>query len=267
MEDQLSKHPEYVTAIKNIKAGDIEDKSKGDTLSKGLALLQGLWFMAQCLARICQHIPMTELEVATLAFQFLNILIWLLWWHKPLDVQRPILIGPGNEFVSDTTGRPWWRVLFTTGDAVVLGQFFDFKPALSTSVPSFWSTHDVSNARLFLFILALVSSAFGAIHCAAWNGPFPSAVEMWMWRSCSLAVAAIPLVLILISISAWKFHGTLPGWPRDWLIVWAILTIINSIYISARLVLVALSFTTLRALPPGAFVDVSWSMFIPYFGL
>ncbi|KAJ7919460.1 hypothetical protein B0H13DRAFT_2320442 [Mycena leptocephala] len=54
MEDQLSKHPEYVTAIKNIKAGDIEDKSKGDTLSKGLALLQGLWFMAQCLARICQ---------------------------------------------------------------------------------------------------------------------------------------------------------------------------------------------------------------------
>jgi hypothetical protein len=266
-EEQLRKHREYLTAIKNIKAEDINDKSKGDTLSKAVAALQGLWFTAQCLARVHQHIPITELEIATLAFQFLNIFTWLLWWHKPLDVQRPILIGSGNEFVKDTAGRPWWMVFFTKGDAVVLGEFFDFNPASSTSVPSFWSTHGLLNARLFLFIFSLVGTAFGAIHCAAWNAPFPSAAEMWMWRSCSLAVAAIPLALTSISILAWEFYGYLPGWPREWPIVWVSFGIINLIYIGARLVLVVVSISTLRALPPGAFVDVNWSMFIPHIGL
>jgi hypothetical protein len=265
MEDQLSKHPEYVTVIKNIKAGDIEDKSKGDTLSKGLALLQGLWFMAQCLARICQNIPVTELEVATLAFQFLNILIWLLWWHKPLDVQRPILIGTGNEFVKDAPRRTLRDMYYAGADGILWGDFFDFKPALSTSVPSFWSTHEFSNARFF--ILALVSAAFGAIHCVAWNGPFPSATEIRMWRFCSLAVAAIPLVLILILILARDFDAYLPGWPKEWQLVSFYLTsVINWTYVGARLVLIVLSFTTLRALPPGAFVDVNWSMFIPHIG-
>ncbi|KAJ7919449.1 hypothetical protein B0H13DRAFT_1606185, partial [Mycena leptocephala] len=136
-EEQLRVHPEYLTAIKNIRAGDIEDKSKGDMLSKGVALLHGLWFAAQCLARVRQHIPVTELEVATLAFQFLNILIWLLWWHKPLDFQRPILIGHSNEFVNDAPRRTLWQVCSTAADAIVVGSFPDFNPLSSTSVPLF----------------------------------------------------------------------------------------------------------------------------------
>ncbi|KAJ7850133.1 hypothetical protein B0H13DRAFT_2360847 [Mycena leptocephala] len=32
-----------------------------------------------------------------------NILTWLLWWHKPLDVQLPILVGPTTEIVSAAT--------------------------------------------------------------------------------------------------------------------------------------------------------------------
>ncbi|KAJ7897947.1 hypothetical protein B0H14DRAFT_2224884, partial [Mycena olivaceomarginata] len=63
--------------------------SKGDALSKGMALFQGLWFTLQCLARVHQTLPVTELEAATLAFAVVNIFIWILWWNKPLDVQRP----------------------------------------------------------------------------------------------------------------------------------------------------------------------------------
>ncbi|KAJ7744366.1 hypothetical protein B0H16DRAFT_1463238 [Mycena metata] len=36
--------------------------------SPGVALAQGLWFTAQWLARAVQRLPVTELEVATLAF-------------------------------------------------------------------------------------------------------------------------------------------------------------------------------------------------------
>ncbi|KAJ7700322.1 hypothetical protein B0H17DRAFT_907298, partial [Mycena rosella] len=82
--------PEYLSAIKKIDTEDIMDKSKGDALSKGVALVQGLWFTVQCLARFSQHLPVTELEIATLAFAVVNFFTWLLWWGKPLDVQRPI---------------------------------------------------------------------------------------------------------------------------------------------------------------------------------
>ncbi|KAJ7745532.1 hypothetical protein DFH07DRAFT_1063138, partial [Mycena maculata] len=93
LEDAL-RGPEYISDIRNIAADDIMDKSKGDAFSKGVALLQGLWFITQILVRFAEHLPISELEVVTLAFPVVNIFIWLLWWYKPLDVQQPILIGP-----------------------------------------------------------------------------------------------------------------------------------------------------------------------------
>jgi hypothetical protein len=90
---ELSLGPEYRAAIRRTRRADIMDKSKGDGLSKGIALLQGLWFIVQIMARFAQGLPVSELEVATLAFAVVNIFTWLIWWHKPLDVQEPILIG------------------------------------------------------------------------------------------------------------------------------------------------------------------------------
>ncbi|KAJ7079032.1 hypothetical protein C8R44DRAFT_654248, partial [Mycena epipterygia] len=83
---QLTENAEYMSAIHDVEAEDISDKSKGDAFTKGIALLQGLWFSTQCLARLHQHLPITQLEVATLAFAVVNILIWSLWWAKPLGV-------------------------------------------------------------------------------------------------------------------------------------------------------------------------------------
>ncbi|KAJ7130464.1 hypothetical protein C8R44DRAFT_665575, partial [Mycena epipterygia] len=85
-------NPEYILAIRKVKAEDISDKGNGDAFSKGIAVLQGLWFITQCIARVHQHLPVTQLEVATLAFAIVNVLIWALWWGKPLDVEQPIII-------------------------------------------------------------------------------------------------------------------------------------------------------------------------------
>ncbi|KAF8185491.1 hypothetical protein K438DRAFT_1597212, partial [Mycena galopus ATCC 62051] len=86
---QLDARPrgrEFLVAIQHVNVEDIMDRSKGDALYKFVALVQGLWFTTQCLARVHQHLALTELEVATLAFALVNIFIWLLWWDKPLDV-------------------------------------------------------------------------------------------------------------------------------------------------------------------------------------
>ncbi|KAJ7104974.1 hypothetical protein C8R44DRAFT_886979 [Mycena epipterygia] len=91
------KDPKYALEIQHVEVDAIMNGSKGDTFTKGIALLQGLWFVTQYLARVHQHLPVTQLEVATLAFAVVNVLIWSLWWAKPLDVERPIAVGPAEE--------------------------------------------------------------------------------------------------------------------------------------------------------------------------
>ncbi|KAJ7492972.1 hypothetical protein B0H11DRAFT_1858968 [Mycena galericulata] len=86
--------PQYLSDIEDVEEEDMMDKSKSDALAKGIALLQGLWFITQIIARFAQRLPTSELEIATFAFAVVNIFTWVIWWYKPLDVRRPILIGP-----------------------------------------------------------------------------------------------------------------------------------------------------------------------------
>ncbi|KAJ6573059.1 hypothetical protein DFH09DRAFT_1312334 [Mycena vulgaris] len=69
---------QYQDEICAVKADYIMGRGKGDTLSKGIALTQGLWFITQSLARVHQHLPVTELEVTTLAFAIVNVFIWVI---------------------------------------------------------------------------------------------------------------------------------------------------------------------------------------------
>ncbi|KAJ7706531.1 hypothetical protein B0H16DRAFT_1901608 [Mycena metata] len=263
---KMKQLPAYISAIKKIKTADIEDKSKGDTLSKGVAIAQGLWFVTQCFARVSQHLPLTELEVATLAFAVLSVVIRLLWLHKPLDVQQPIVVAR-----SEVDIDPLQEGGITLSNSVTLidkvfggifGSYQDYSPISSTSVPSFYSveigTEDIHAVMNFAGIFG-VGSIFGSIHCAAWNAFFPSMAEMWIWRISSVFIAAYPVLITL---------GAISGVAPDNNIAEAVLTSFvvagPVVYILCRLLLIILSFTTLRSLPPSAFVDVNWSNYIPH---
>ena len=73
-------------------AEEIDDRSKGDALSKGIALLQITWFIIQLIARRVQGLTITELELTTAALAGLNSVMYVFWWNKPLDVRCPIVI-------------------------------------------------------------------------------------------------------------------------------------------------------------------------------
>jgi len=77
----------------NITLREIKDKSKSDALSKGLVVMQTTWFVIQCFARRIRGLPITELELVTLAFAVLNLVTYAFWWHKPLGVQCPIIVS------------------------------------------------------------------------------------------------------------------------------------------------------------------------------
>jgi len=74
----------------DITPAQINDRSKGDGLSKLLAILQSSWFIAQCIARGVQGLALTELELVTLAMASLNAITFVFWWNKPLSVQEPV---------------------------------------------------------------------------------------------------------------------------------------------------------------------------------
>ncbi|TFK62612.1 hypothetical protein BDN72DRAFT_964440 [Pluteus cervinus] len=101
---------------------DIDDKSKGDVLSKALVAFQTTWFIFECLARLQQKLPLLDLEVVTLAFAVLNAVTYGLWWYKPLNVLRPFYLHirekPTDwppqpiEDVEDVEDDGWWNTMW-----------------------------------------------------------------------------------------------------------------------------------------------------------
>ncbi|KAF7345385.1 hypothetical protein MVEN_01556400 [Mycena venus] len=290
LEDSLF-GPDFLAAIQDVDAEDIMDKSKGDALSKGLALVQGLWFVAQCLARVHQHLAITALEAATLAFAVVNVFIWLLWWGKPLDVSRPIVIGPPKIGAAPNSSSRITVVrlkLLERFLGAITGLYAEYDPFSSTSVPIFWALGAINETDNTVSLIAEGSVV----------------EEKWMWRCCALIVAAIPATILAFFVLDTAFYNTLRRPSREpqtdeqadadaiqmvadedvrtplrsefgssittsipktlsatfYRIFYASIPI----YVFGRLFLTALPFTALRALPPGVFMDVNWSLYIPH---
>ncbi|KAJ4474384.1 hypothetical protein J3R30DRAFT_3508426 [Lentinula aciculospora] len=71
---------------------EIQDRSHSDGLSKLLAVGQTSWFVIQLLARRSQRLSIAELEIMTIAYAVMNVLIYFFWWNKPLGIRFPIHI-------------------------------------------------------------------------------------------------------------------------------------------------------------------------------
>jgi len=70
----------------------IQDKSKANGLAKTLICLQALWFCIQCVSRLAQGLSISLLEPNTFGHALCTLLIHLLWWDKPMDIEEPTLI-------------------------------------------------------------------------------------------------------------------------------------------------------------------------------
>lgn len=98
---ELIKDPDFRI---NITEEELNDKAKGDFLSKSIAFLQVSWFIAQCIARFVQRLGVTELEVLTLALASVNGIMYFFWSTKPLGLQVPIRIKSMRKVDVDRDG-------------------------------------------------------------------------------------------------------------------------------------------------------------------
>jgi hypothetical protein len=226
---------------------EIRDRSKGDVLSKALTVLQMGWFVIQSIARRIQGLPITELELATVAFALTNTVSYIFWWYKPLNVHCPVPVklkrwiyekdlekckqlvqGPQLEEESENDEgsrdsklayvRKWMIVLFES---------------VRTSVPVVheWEGHtkrkrvhrqysgQLPHIQLLMTFLTagLLAEMFAAIHFVAWQYSFPSQAEKFVWQVCCMIMLAVPFwlagVFVTINMFPKFFHQTLVKIP------------------------------------------------------
>jgi hypothetical protein len=282
-----------------ISKAEINDRSKGDAISKGVVILQTGWFVTQCIARGVQGLPITELELATVAFAALNFVIYLLWWDKPQNVQRgarvyrkriteePIDDGDVEgtigfwvafrDAVSDIPAAIFrgpvlvdfmdssWLIrvllwpLYKPGDILLSDEPDDIK--FEKKVNTFYPSTFVASQ---IYLVVAVTVAFGAIHCIGWSFKIPSSIERTLWRVASLSITGVPIIILPLGVLGMGVDSFLPR-PRfdDFCLV--MMTMLPLfLYILSRLVLLVLPFLCLRSLPPAAFHVVHWTSFIPH---
>ena len=132
-------------------------------------------------------------------------------------------------------------------------------------VPTFYSPTEYSeiNWPLATFVVGVVGTVFGGIHCLGWFFIFPSSDEAMLWRVCSVTLTGIafslpmivcPFLAILYSPNSFRFK-----WVACVIIVLAII-----VYVVSRLLLLVEAFISLRHLTPGMLALVKWTSFIPH---
>lgn len=65
---------------------EILDRSKADCFAKLVVCCQILYLVPQCVGRPAQHMPISTLEVATIAYATLSLIAYAYWWEKPYCV-------------------------------------------------------------------------------------------------------------------------------------------------------------------------------------
>jgi hypothetical protein len=156
-------------------------------------------------------------------------------------------------------------------------------------VPTFYAgpqgTLNLSSRLRIWYSTFFLTSLFGAIHALGWFADFPSSIERTLWRISTLVICAVPPTIalwIMYRRSSFPQFGTnsrpsastgrmpfiviqrtdlyqflrfLAAWPAR---------IGMPMYVFARIVLITIAFTSLRALPPEAYQSVPWTSAIPH---
>ena len=242
---------------------EIQDKSKSDALSKTIAVVQTLWFVVQCITRSIQGLAITELEIMTLAYTVITVAMYAVWWHKPRNIGCPTrVLRPSPR--DAPSSRPDSIISSSHDDergymAQIITSARQF--SLSSYRTDFTKERIPHNAGLIALSFA---TAFGAIHCAAWSNSFPTFMEGGLWRMCSAIISVVPVLAAFIFIISENGLVVALGNEGQYNGSIASLTFVTCMYISCRIILFVLAFTTLRSLPPTVYQSVQWINMIPH---
>ena len=219
---------------------EILDKSKTDWFAKGVAALQFSQLALSLMVRTNQGLNFSQLEAVTLGFAICGFTVYLIYLYKPQNVETPFIVEQNMETLSvvEQNAETPSVVENGVGTPTVVKQDVETPSAMKIGVTetspiryertfeSFWEILtnkkiDTGNIEVVdripndnipivrnssvhpgVFLLALASGLFGALHAIAWNFEFPTAVERILWRTATVVAAGSPMVgLITIPLA------------------------------------------------------------------
>lgn len=212
----------------DIRMPEVWDKSKADIFTKCFVCGQISWLVLQVVGRLVQQLPITTLELITLSYVLCTFATYIMWLHKPLDVETPthikldvsigeILVRAGPaaaepykqnplDFVDNQAPCRWINVQKYL--------FFRVDPRVRP-LPRFTNDKFLNVGLGFetLYYFA-VTNGFMGIHLAGWNlEAFPTHVEKILWRTSSLIMCGC-------MVACWALEGAQEQFRTGRVIKW-----------------------------------------------
>ena len=269
---------------------DIWARSKADRFAKGVALVQSLYLVIQCIGRRAQSLELSSLELVTVAFVACTAVSFYLWMDKPLCVDSAVhleltvpmarILQEAGDVASqpyvntpmDFVEQPGWNVWKRRPWFRTFGGM-EAKPIQripNDLVPPPFTLHLAGS-------LWALTCAYAAIHVTGWNHNFPTIAELLVWRISSLTLLVVLFAWGLVEVLSVKpgfdFTLTLLGlWEkksskntffRNWAVD-APATFSATLYFVARTVIIGETIASLRLMPGTVYQTVDWSNFIPH---
>ncbi|KAE8154576.1 hypothetical protein BDV25DRAFT_135746 [Aspergillus avenaceus] len=243
-----------------ISVDNLGDHSKADAFVKLIGLTQMLWFFIQLGARFSQHLPISRLEIMTLAFAISTVFIYIILLDMPKDVQLSLTLTADRY----GTAQDLNRIAFWGPVGPVVGRG-------DISIPNHVLHATRKNGEQFVLGNGASFSVLilGAVHCLAWDFVFPTDLERNLWQISSIVTAAaIPVLYVthylrnkavmfisnvFVEASLRNYAGMFPN------------TVIFLMFLAARVFTLVEVFRSLAFLPPEAF-SATWSGNLPHIG-
>lgn len=247
-----------IEKLPEVPMAELEEKGKGDPVAKALALLQTTWFAIQLVLRAAERLPITQLEIATVAFVVCSSITYIATWAKPQNVSTRIYVDADCLPTADDI-----KQLAKLGP---IGMWFQRGPArIGADVVHYWGEKEGEKKGSKALIIASVTMAiiFGAVHFTAWEFHFPTKHEQLSWRIACILLVGVP---IPIGLLMYCVHCVLrPETKSMRRLGWTAVIVLEALYVLARLFIFVEVVRALWFLPSGAFAaTVLWD--IPHIG-
>jgi len=244
MDDLLILLRSKVIQLPVITDEELEERSKNDNFARFITAFHVIIFVAHTFGRLGSGLPVSELEVATLAFVCCAAAIEFFWWNKPLDLRSFTVIHVAAE--KKQAFLSLFKSLSLCPSEQALAEQGDFK--------KFWQRMIASGDSVKRAIhIVWIGCIFNGVHIMAWNFQFPTLVERWLWRCCSLiACAAIVEQYLSFFLGQRKLTLLLTGGLG------------SPLYLISRLYLMVEACVSLRSVPPAMYESSAWQNELPF---
>lgn len=173
-----------ISAIPGVTEDEIMDKSKGDWVSKALAILQVTWLWIQLVLRTAQGLTATQLEIMTAAFATCSVITYALYLQKPKDIKTRIRI--------QAVRYPSVREMAEMGRRGPRTVWFN-RVHLQLGNDNYHHREGKDTAFYLIVVGAFIGMVFGSVHFACWDSHFPTLGEKLGWRIACGILLLIPV--------------------------------------------------------------------------